>query len=138
MATHALPPAIALANTLRAAKNAALGRSMALDAASDPFAKMLTLAALLPRQDVEAAIDAIIDALDTADGDADEELNGTEEDFRFDKGYWGDLGPGCPISDIDCCPAGDDDPLRNGDVRDKDDDAEPWFVPPHWPMGCAV
>lgn len=92
-------------------------------AAGDPIAHMLTLAALMPRQDVEAAIDAMIAALDAGDGDADDEENGDAEGFTAPDGFHlrrmvthltdDHEQDDEPEEDgEDCCSAADDDPSR--------------------------
>ena len=68
---------------------------------------------LFERDDVEAAVDMLLELLDRADGDADREPNGdeldgnsSEDDFMFH----GHDGPGCPVAECgtsNSCSAGD-------------------------------
>ncbi len=51
-------------------------------------------------------IDALLDAMDAADGDPDISANGDEDDFDPDDD---DRGNDLEDGDVDCCGAGDDD-----------------------------
>lgn len=72
---------------------------------------------------------AAIDRLDELDGDSDFET-GTdlEDDFMISRRALVDFdqGPGCPISDVDCCIASDDDAGRAvaDDYHGTPEDAE--------------
>lgn len=102
------------------------------------------VALLVPRPPAEAEMDewdrriAVLDALD---GDTDLEEGDTEDAFVFSSNAeaWRQAaGPGCPIGDGDCCPAGED---RGGyDWRPSDCVGDPWDEdnetsrqPPCWP-----
>lgn len=86
-----------------------MGKHFHIEAETDHEA-LLAIMVTLNRSSVAAAIDALIDRLDTLDGDPDVEPNGDEldggtgeDEFPVEGGYvaYGAGHPGCPISDPD-------------------------------------
>lgn len=89
------------------------------------------------RQELSAFIAIGIEIVDALDGDADledDDPSGVHDEdgantLLGDRTFLGDRGPGCPISDPDGCPAGDDGCapfLRAGTVHwgPADEDAD--------------
>lgn len=89
-----------------------------LPAPSGRLAQFVRMLDAFERDEIEIAVDLLIERLDARDGDPDLEADGDELDGSPSEDefmHHGHDGPGCPIADIDRCPAGDD-MVRSGGV----------------------
>lgn len=78
-----------------------------------PPAAITRALARFDRDQLAGFIAVAIDLLDLAEGDTDteangDELDGTDAEDDFHPHIDGRGEPGCPVSDSDCCSAGDD------------------------------
>lgn len=81
-----------------------MGIRIAVPPGATPIAAVDAIMQLFGRENVELAIEALIDRLDEMDGDADLEPTGDEQDgngAEDDGGACRPQGPGCPIADSD-------------------------------------
>jgi hypothetical protein len=77
------------------------------------------------RNEIEAAVDALIDHLDELNGDPDLEGSDAEDSFDVPPFWFVNAGPGCPIADTDFGPEDQGEP---GNWPEIDDDGRQWTV----------